>query len=190
MTETGYHNGVNGTVGHQPASERAAGIYMPRLFLDDFRRGIARSFSYELLDQRDDPSQTDIEAAFWAAAQRLLQEAGGTGDRTADRTARRPRPPLSFPGELDYSLEGAPATTEQLLPLQKRDGSFYLVLWNRVSVWDQATRSDLDPPAVPIAIDLEQPMASRRGLRAQRSPPPRSPPSRPRPNGARPLRRR
>ncbi len=160
VTETGYHNGVNGTVGHQPASERAAGIYMPRLFLDDFRRGIARSFSYELLDQRDDPSKTDIEAAFGLlrndfskkpAAVAIERLTGLLGDRG----------PSFVPGELAYSLEGAPPSTEQLL-LQKRDGSFYLVLWNKVSVWDTATRSDLDPAAVPITVDLEQPVTSAR----------------------------
>jgi hypothetical protein len=41
-TETGYHNAVQTTSGHRPASERAAGIYMPRLYLDYFRRGITR----------------------------------------------------------------------------------------------------------------------------------------------------
>ena len=158
VTETGYHNGINGTVGHQPASERAAGIYMPRLFLDDFRRGIARSFSYELLDQREDPSKTDIEAAFGLLRNDFSKKPAALAiERLIGLLSDRG--PAFVPGELAYSLEGAPPTTEQLL-LQKRDGSFYLVLWNKVSVWDQATRTDLDPPVVPITVDLEQPVAS------------------------------
>ncbi len=157
-TETGYHNGINGTVGHQPTSERAAGIYMPRLFLENFRRGIARSYTYELLDQRDDPSKTDIEAAFGllrndfskkpaaVAVERLI---GLLSDRGAHFT----------PQSLEYGLSGAPSTAQQLL-LQKRDGSFYLVLWNRVSAWNTGNRTDVDPPDVPVTLGLGQPIAS------------------------------
>ncbi|HEV7615861.1 MAG TPA: hypothetical protein VGO36_06495 [Solirubrobacterales bacterium] len=158
VTETGYHNGVNGTVGHQPASERAAGVYMPRLFLDNFRRGIARSYSYELLDQREDPSKTDIEAAFGLLRNDLSKKPAAVAIERLTGLLSDPGPAFA-PGELEYRLEGAPATVQQLL-LQKRDGSFYLVLWNRVSVWDPATRSDLDPPDVPIAVDFGQPIAS------------------------------
>jgi hypothetical protein len=157
VTETGYHNGVNGTVGHLPTSEAATGVYTPRLFLANFARGIARSYAYELLDQRQDPSKTDIEAAFGllrndfskkpaaVAVERLI---GLLGDKGAQFT----------PGDLSYSLEGGPASTRQLL-LQKRDGSFYLVLWNAVSVWDPAQRTDLDPGAVPVTLRLEEPIA-------------------------------
>ena len=158
MTETGYHNGVNGTVGHQPVSEAAAAIYMPRLFLDDFRRGITRSFSYELLDQREDPAKTDIEAAFGLLRNDFSKKPAAVAiERLTGLLADRG--PRFVPGALEYSLEGAPPSAEQLL-LQKRDGNFYLVLWNRVSVWEQETRSDLSPPAVPITVDFEQPMAS------------------------------
>ncbi len=158
VTETGYHNGVNGTVGHQPCSEKATGIYMPRLFLENFNRGTTvRSFSYELLDQREDPSKTDIEANFGLlrndfskkpAAVAIERLTGLLGDKGAQFT----------PSSLSYSLEGAPATAQQML-LQKRDGSFYLVLWNKVSVWDTSRRVDLDPADVPVTLKLGQPIA-------------------------------
>jgi hypothetical protein len=157
VTETGYHNGVNGTVGHLGTSELASGIYMPRLFLENFRRGLLRSYAYELLDQREDPSKTDIEAAFGllrndfskkpaaVAVERLI---GLLSDRGA-----------SFkPTGLAYRLEGAPATARQLL-LQKRDGSFDLVLWNAVSVWDTEQRVDTNPPDVPVTLTLGEPIA-------------------------------
>ncbi len=157
-TETGYHNGVNGNVGHQPCSEKATGIYMPRLFLENFRRGVVRSFSYELLDQRNDPDRTDIEANFGLlrndfskkpAAVALERLIGLLGDKGASFT----------PASLDYSVAGAPASAQQLL-LQKRDGSFYLVLWNRVSVWNSSNRSDVDPADVPVTINFGQPIES------------------------------
>jgi hypothetical protein len=157
VTETGYHNGVNGTVGHLPTSEAATGTYMPRLFLANFERGIARSYAYELLDQREDASKSDIEAAFGllrndfskkpaaVAVERLI---GLLSDKGA----------AFAPGSLSYSLEGAPPSTHQLL-LQKRDGSFYLVLWNAVSVWDPDQRADLAPAPVPVTLRLEQQLA-------------------------------
>ena len=130
VTESGYHNAVNTTNDHRPASERAAGIYMPRLFLDNFRRGIARTYSYELLDRKEDPTHTDIEAAFGlfrndfsekpaaAALERLIALLSDKGSQFT-------------PASLDCTVQGAPSTARQLL-LQKRDGTFYLVLWNRV----------------------------------------------------------
>jgi hypothetical protein len=159
VTETGYHNGVNGNVGHQPCSEKATGIYMPRLFLENFRRGnTVRSFSYELLDQRSDASKTDIEAAFGLLRNDLSKKPAAVAIERltgllSDRGAR------FTPASLSYSLEGAPSTAQQLL-LQKGDGSFYLVLWNRVSVWDRDSRSDVDPADVSVNLKLGQPIAS------------------------------
>ncbi len=157
-TETGYHNGVKGTEGHQPCSEKATGVYMPRLFLENFRRGIARSFSYEFMDQRNDSSKTDIEAAFGllrndfskkpaaVATERLIGLLADKGSKFS-------------PASLDYSVSGAPSTAQQLL-LQKRDGSFYLVMWNRVSVWNTSNRIDVDPADVAVTVRLNQPVAS------------------------------
>ena len=159
VTETGYHNGVAGTVGHQPCSEKATGIYMPRLFLENFRRGnTVRSFSYELLDQRNDAAKTDIEAAFGLLRNDLSKKPAAVAvERLIGLLSDKGS---SFsPASLSYSLEGAPATAQQLL-LQKRDGSFYLVLWNRVSVWNRDSRSDVDPADVSVNLKLGQPIAS------------------------------
>ncbi len=157
-TETGYHNGVKGTEGHQPCSEKAAGIYMPRLFLENFRRGIVRSFSYEFMDQRPDASKTDIEAAFGLLRNDFSKKPAALATERligllADKGSR------FTPASLSYGLSGAPSTTQQLL-LQKRDGSFYLVLWNRVSVWNTANRSDVDPADVAVTVNLNEPIAS------------------------------
>ncbi len=159
VTETGYHNGVSGNVGHQPCSEKATGIYMPRLFLENFRRGnTVRSFSYELLDQRDDASKTDIEAAFGLLRNDLSKKPAAVAIERLTGLLSDKGAPFT-PASLSYTLEDAPSTAQQLL-LQKRDGSFYLVLWNRVSVWDRGSRSDIDPADVPVTVKLSQPIAS------------------------------
>jgi hypothetical protein len=160
VTETGYHNAINSpTSGHQPASEKAAAIYMPRLFLENFRRGsTARSYSYELLDQRNDPAKSDLEAAFGLLRNDLSKKPAAVAiERLIGLLSDKG--PSFTPSSLSYSVEGAPSTAQQLL-LQKRDGTLYLVLWNRVSVWNVSTRTDIDPPDVPITVKLNQPIAS------------------------------
>ncbi len=72
VTECGYHDAVKHTGGHKPVSEQAAGIYAPILFLEHFRRGFVRSFWYELLDQRAEPTLTN---ALRARPRRLDTEA-------------------------------------------------------------------------------------------------------------------
>lgn len=153
-TETGYNNALQTASGHRPASERAAGIYMPRLYLEYFRRGVSRTFGYELIDSRVDPGLTDVEAHFG-----LLR--GDFSEKPAATTLKRligllADPGGSFaPGSLSYTLSGAPSSARQML-LQKRDGSFYLVLWNQVSVWDTAARTDLNPNDSQVTLRLDQ----------------------------------
>jgi outer membrane biosynthesis protein TonB len=160
VTETGYHNAINSsTSGHQPASEKAAGIYMPRLFLENFNRGTTmRSFSYELLDERNDTAKSDIEANFGLLRNDFSKKPAAVAiERLIGLLSDKG--PKFTPGSLSYSVEGAPSTAQQML-LQKRDGSFYLVLWNRVSAWSQANRTDLDPADVPVTVKFGQSIAS------------------------------
>lgn len=168
VTETGYHNAINRpTSGHQPVSEAAAGIYIPRLFLDNFRRGIVRSFAYELLDEGTDPGKTDQEANFGLLRNDFSKKPAAVAlERLIGLLSDRG--PGFAPQSLDYSLAGMPQTGQQIL-LQKRDGSFYLVLWNRVSVWNTASRTDLDPAEVPVTLNLGQPIASAQVYRPNES---------------------
>ncbi len=157
-TETGYHNAVDTAGGQRPASERASGIYVPRLYLDYFRRGIARTYAYELIDQRPDPETVDPEASFG-----LLRE--DFSEKPAFRAMSRlaglleDRGPRFEPDRLDYTIEGAPSELRRVL-LQKRDGTFYLALWKADSVWDPDAREDLplstDPVRLSFAEEVEE----------------------------------
>ena len=57
-TETGYSTNLGGV------SEAAHAKYMPRLFCEYFRKGIARAYSYEFVDEFEDKAQTNREAHF------------------------------------------------------------------------------------------------------------------------------
>jgi hypothetical protein len=59
---------------------------------------------------------------------------------------------------LDYALNGALATTHSTL-LQKRDGRFYLVLWQEIRSWDIANRRDV--PNTDDAVTLTLGTAAR-----------------------------
>lgn len=147
-TETGYHNSLTSTSGHLPASERAAGIYTPRLLLENFRRGIGRTFLYELVDQWNRPGNP--EANFGLLRSDFSPKPAFTATRQLLELLRDPGAPF-VPEGLDYTVEGAPASMRQLL-LQKRDGRYYLVLWNQASVWDPVSRTERDPPDLPVTL--------------------------------------
>ena len=63
-TEAGYHNALNTTNGHLPVPEDVAGAYTPRVLLEHYLRGEKRVYTYELIDEFDDPGLTNPEAHF------------------------------------------------------------------------------------------------------------------------------
>jgi hypothetical protein len=153
-TETGYHNALSTTDAHKPASERAAGIYLPRTYLEHFRRGVKRTFAYELLDEGT--SSSDIEEAFGLLRSDYSDKPSMVALRNLIALLQDPGPAFE-PGSLKYSLVNAPSDVRQVL-LQKRDGSFWLALWREVSVWDQTDREDFHPGSASVTLDLAEPV--------------------------------
>ncbi len=153
-TENGYSTWRLGQ------SEKMQGRYMPRLFLEGFRLGLERTYSYELVDEFVDPSGEDREAHFglvrhdltpkpaYTAVQSLLRAVGDGADPGAAVTER-----------LDYRLDVTPpagfdARYLHHVVLQRRDGSHVIALWHEVSGDDLSGR-DKTPPE-PIR-EVEQP---------------------------------
>lgn len=157
-TETGYHTAVATGDEHQPVSEAAMATYMPRLFLEYFRSGIARTYCYELLDESPDPGHTDSEANFGLLHNDLSPKPAFTALANLIAILRDPGPAFS-PAPVDYTLGGNQDGLRQVL-LQKRDGSFYLALWRAESVWDPASRTDLHPAPAPVSLELERTVKS------------------------------
>ena len=142
VTETGYHTSPNATEAlYQPGvSDIAQSKYVPRLYLDYFAADIPYTSVYELIDEHDD--KTNAEANYglmyydgepkpaYGALKNLLAL---LSDRGAPFT----------PSSLDYTLTGATSTIRQSL-FEKRDGRFYLVLWNDVPVYRPKAVSGLE----------------------------------------------
>ncbi len=157
-TETGYHTARNWEGEHPPVDEATMATYMPRLFLEYFRWGIVRTFSYELLDEFPDPDGEDRESNFGLLRNDLTPKPAFDALRNTIRILEDPGPAFA-PGALDYTLSeagvdlpGPESAGLHKALLQKRDGTFYLALWRTASVWDPATGTA--QPAAPQPLEV------------------------------------
>ena len=147
-TETGYHNAMGWTGEQAPVSEAAAATYMPRLFLEYFNRGIARTFSYELLDQGTDPN--DRESNWGLLRNDLSPKPAFTSLQNMISILSDSGVGFS-PESLDYTAGGDLGGLHQVL-LQKSDGSFYLALWRA----DSVSSSGSSGVASPVKLEFDR----------------------------------
>jgi hypothetical protein len=151
-TESGYHTATQSSnTSHYAITERAMGKYVPRLFFENFNARIARTYTYELIDQGTD--LTDMEQNFG-----LLRNDGSP--KPAFTSLQRTLALLSDvaagpPVALNYALVGDTTTVHHTL-LSKSDGRIYLALWREVPSYDPATKTDLTiaPRALTLQLSL------------------------------------
>lgn len=166
VTETGYTTGTRDD-GNQRVSPKAAGKYAPRLYLENFNRGMLRSYWYELVDQGSNGSQ---EATFGLVDNKFDYKPQGTAirnlttllkDASFNTNTRQWESPAFTPKSLDYTLSGDIANVHSTL-LQKSNGKFYLCLWQEVSSYNIANdvEADIQNPEVNVTLQLKTPMAS------------------------------
>ncbi len=158
-TETGFSTNVKGAnADHPPVAAPQAGILGLRIYFEHFARGVPRTFWYDLADESTDTSQ-------WGNGWGMLQADAGLSPKplyTAikDTTSLLKDPGPSFtPGSLAYTLQGANANTRSLL-LQKRNGTFWLVVWQQAEVWARGNLVPLSPADLPLTLQLDAPASS------------------------------
>lgn len=152
-TEVGYSSATSASGGGPIVSEEARATYLPRVFLENYRRGIPRTYWYQLLDQSGS-STTSAEDAFG-----LVGNVGGTFVRRPAFYALRqlalatadPGPAFS-PQPLTYEVTGDLTGVRQVV-LGRRDGSHILAVWRTDPVADPTTRADLT--VTPRALGLQ-----------------------------------
>ena len=168
VTETGYQTG-NNKEGNQRVSLAASGKYAPRLFLENFNRGILRSYWYEFINQGNDEGQ---ESNFGLVFKDFSLKPSGLAlknlitilkEASYKEKARRwesPRPAF-VAGALDYTLSGETRNVHSTL-LQKSNGKFYLCLWQEVSSYniDNAVEADIAVVPINVSLNLFTPVAS------------------------------
>lgn len=147
--ETGYTYGP----GFNPVSYRAAAKYFPRMFLTYLQKGIRRAYVYQLIEteakhdfgllNRDGSPRPPFGAIKSFIA--LLKDAG----------------PSFQPGTLDFELTGDLRNVQSFV-LQKRDGTFFLALWQAVPSYDFASKRDLETTPRAVTLELTTPVRSAR----------------------------
>ncbi len=149
VTEAGYHDALNTTLKHYATPEAIAGTYVPRLALEYHSRGV-RSYLYELFEQNPEPAYADMEMHFGLVRSDGTRKPAYVALRNLLRLTADPGAPFS-PGALSYSASSSTAGLKQTL-LQRRDGTFVLLLWRDVAVWDPIAKVALHP--APSTVDV------------------------------------
>jgi hypothetical protein len=150
QTEGGYHNALDqGNWDHPAAPEDVTGVYMPRMFLENFRRGVHRTYSYELLDEWPGQARTWMEASFgllrsdysrkpaYESLRNLLSVVGETG---------------AAGGTTDVPVSVSATGDVRQVLLRKADGRVIVVLWRAASLWDRNARVRTAVPTVPVTV--------------------------------------
>lgn len=149
-SETGYHTTPGWTGSHPAVSERAMAVYTARTPFEYLRAGMRRTYFYELIDEGTTSHREDHFG---------LLRADGSRKPAYDALRRIitlfKDPGQGFTtGQLSYSVSGGGSVLQQLL-FQKRDGRFYLALWQAAPSYDVITGTDLRPPTLSLVLQLQ-----------------------------------
>ncbi|HKT97300.1 MAG TPA: calcium-binding protein [Paraburkholderia sp.] len=123
--------------------------------------GVARTYLYELLDEKPDPQNANGEMHFglFRNDQSPKPSASAIRNLTAILRANAPSAgPVNTPGtppdaSLSCSLRGMPVSGRSLL-LTKGDGRYLLALWNEVPFWDRATGKPLNAASAKVQVEF------------------------------------
>ncbi|MBO9531515.1 MAG: hypothetical protein J7513_00880 [Solirubrobacteraceae bacterium] len=161
-TETGYSTSGN-AFSTNWVSERAQGIYLPRLLLENFRAGVSRTYLYELVDLKPLRAAAVDGYGLWRskavgstfvpdapkpAALALARMNATIGDLGARAST----------GQLEVSLtsggrELGDAAIRRVL-LRRADGSYVLALWQPQAVWNNTVFRQAERTVPATAVDV------------------------------------
>jgi hypothetical protein len=133
VTESGWSNAMQATDNSPNVNEDVSSRYVGRLFFETLLQGWPRTYVYELVDEKPDPGLTSFQEHFGLFRNDYSAKPAATVianmiELMSDKGAAHALQPLS------YSLETTSANVHHLL-FQKRDGSYWLALWQEVSDW-------------------------------------------------------
>ena len=151
VTECGYHNRME-EQGHPGVSEAAEAKYLPRLLFVYFNRGMTKAYKYELLDLKPDPGFTDMERHFGLVRTNGMPKPSFYALRNLLHLLADPGP-ATRAGSLAFQISGATNDLHHTL-LRKRDGTFWLVLFQEAASYNAKTRRDLEVPPVTVSLKL------------------------------------
>jgi hypothetical protein len=160
ITEVGYHADTTTDDSHRGVSEAVNASYTPRILLEAYRDGIERTFFYQFVDpfteaQRVQKGLSKAEGSFGLLRNDLTPRPSYIALRNLVDAVDGDSPRVASPGGLRLGIEGAPSDMRRLL-LRSADGSYALVLWRQVSLWDRIGKRPVAAPAVPVEVVMGQ----------------------------------
>ena len=163
-TEAGFHTDLALGGGHHGATEEVVAVYTPRIFLEAFRGGIERTYLFQLADPWTDADAIRFggslsENSFGLLRHNLAPKPSFYALRNLLRSVNAASAPVASPGGLRLSLAGAGPDVQRLL-LRAADGTYALVLWRTVSIWDRNADRKLAPAPDRLEVVLGDPIAS------------------------------
>lgn len=157
VTETGVHTATEGTYKQPGVSEAVAARYTPKIVLEAIRRGVPRTYLFDLVDRFLDPAKNRVEAHFgllnvdgtpkptYHAVKRLmaeLRDPKGKPELTTAELALRPR--TTLPDDV------------RIVALRRADGSVTLAIWRERSLWDVSTGKAVAAPTTRVRLALRE----------------------------------
>jgi hypothetical protein len=150
-TEAGYHNALNTTNGHLPVPEDVAGVYTPRVLLEHYLHGDQRVYTYELIDEFDDPALTNPEAHFGLLHRDLTPKPAYSAMKNLLGLLSDPGPTFT-PTALPIKVTGFPSDGKYIVT-QKRNGQYVVLLWRDAQIYDPVLKTPT--PVTPTNVTVQ-----------------------------------
>ncbi|MGL5942904.1 MAG: hypothetical protein ACRC2S_21565 [Waterburya sp.] len=161
ITETGYDEKSDGDRNEylDLISRQAKAKYLPRIYTNYYLQGqIEKTFIFELLDAiqtRTGHGIIDVNLEPTPAYYGIKNMISLLGEATWNNKTQSWKYPAFKPSSLKYTLEGDNTDIKHLL-LQKSNGTFYLLIWQEVYVYDNLREKDLINPERKIEFKLDE----------------------------------
>lgn len=153
-TEVGYHTGWQ-VQGHDGVPPDVRAAYTLRLLLEHNRIGYSRTDLWSLIDGcGESPTAHDFGLFNCDWAPRHVARALHNFTRVLDTAAAAVGPTI-----VRLGFDGAPDDLRHLV-LRHPDGSFRVVLWRDVSIWDRNSRQRLTPAPDNLEVGWSGPRAT------------------------------
>lgn len=161
ITETGYPTLVGHpeiSFGRDGVSEDVQARYLLDLLLDFRKAGVARTYLYELMDEKPDPAGRSIEQHYGIFNGDGTPKKAATALRNLTALLKDDgRGAATFePAPLDVTVAGLPPSGAAMT-LAKEDGSYQVVVWAEPRIWDAAASRPIAPETHEVDVALEGP---------------------------------
>jgi hypothetical protein len=156
ITEMGYHDYMANPAGlHKPTDSRAAAVYMPRAYLENFRIGVVKSYAYQMFDELANSKEYEKHFGFFGTAGVSAPKASAVAMKAMNDIVDDSQSGANTfrPGKLNFTIPSKPADVRTVL-LQKKSGKFYLAIWRAESVYDPDNRTSYHDPSAPVNVTI------------------------------------